>query len=101
MREKYKSVLTLTHDEAQDFFLKQDSYFNADMPPYFNFSNILNAIKQTLADTLLNDVMTKTKVWHCENVNYTILMNKDGKLSWRPLQLIHPVLYVNLVREIT
>ncbi|MCZ6128038.1 cobalt transporter, partial [Escherichia coli] len=27
--------------------------------------------------------------------------NKDGKLSWRPLQLIHPVLYVNLVNIIT
>ena len=28
-------------------------------------------------------------------------MNKDGQLSWRPIQLIHPVLYVDLVRELT
>ncbi|HAT3807038.1 TPA: RNA-directed DNA polymerase, partial [Serratia marcescens] len=28
-------------------------------------------------------------------------LNKDGKLSWRPLQIIHPVLYVNLVNIIT
>lgn len=45
--------------------------------------------------------MGDKKVYNCERVNYTILMNKDGKLSWRPLQFIHPVLYSDLVRKIT
>src|SRR5260370_34888643 len=27
--------------------------------------------------------------------------NKDGKYAWRPMQLIHPVLYYSLVNEIT
>jgi hypothetical protein len=36
-----------------------------------------------------------------ENVNYTFLNNKDGKYSWRPFQLIHPLLYVSLVHKIT
>jgi RNA-directed DNA polymerase len=35
------------------------------------------------------------------NVNYTLFTNKDGKYSWRPLQLINPILYVLLVNEIT
>ena len=36
-----------------------------------------------------------------ENVNYKFLNNKDGKFAWRPLQLIHPALYVSLVHAIT
>ncbi len=35
------------------------------------------------------------------NVNYKLITNKDGKYSWRPFQLIHPALYVNLVNNIT
>lgn len=95
------SILKLSHSEALTFFMKNESYFSADMPPYFDFSPLLLKIKEELSDTELSDIMTKTKVWNYENVNHIILMNKDGKLSWRPLQLIHPVLYVNLVREIT
>lgn len=36
-----------------------------------------------------------------QNVNYTLLNNKDGKYAWRPFQLIHPALYVSLVHNIT
>ncbi len=36
-----------------------------------------------------------------EKVNYLFLDNKDGAYAWRPLQLIHPVLYVDLVNIIT
>ena len=36
-----------------------------------------------------------------QNVNYLFLNNKDGRFSWRPLQIINPVLYVCLVKEIT
>ena len=35
------------------------------------------------------------------DVNYKFLTNKDGKYSWRPIQLINPVIYVNLVNRIT
>lgn len=30
-----------------------------------------------------------------------MMNNKDGKYAWRPMQLIHPVLYVSLVHKIT
>ncbi|HHP7843789.1 TPA: RNA-directed DNA polymerase, partial [Legionella pneumophila] len=36
-----------------------------------------------------------------ENVNHKILNNKDSKYSWRPFQLIHPALYVQLVKQVT
>ena len=35
------------------------------------------------------------------DVNLTIVTNKDAKYAWRSLQLIHPILYVDLVRLIT
>ena len=98
---KSKPVLSLSHKEAKDFFLKHESYFNADMPPYFSFSQILSEVATELVDKPLNGVMSETKAKDCECVNHVIFTNKDGKLSWRPLELIHPVLYVNLVREIT
>ena len=36
-----------------------------------------------------------------ENVNYKFIHNKDGKYAWRPFQLIHPALYVDLINKIT
>lgn len=33
-------------------------------------------------------------------VNYSFLTNKDGRFAWRPLELIHPAIYVSLVNLI-
>ncbi len=96
-----KSVLSLSHEEAKDFFLKHESYFNADLPPYFRFDQILSEVASELAEKPLNGLMADTKAKDCDGVNHVIISNKDGMLSWRPLELIHPVLYVNLVREMT
>jgi RNA-directed DNA polymerase len=35
------------------------------------------------------------------DLNYCLLLNKDGKYAWRPITLINPILYVSLVRKIT
>ena len=34
-------------------------------------------------------------------MNHRLLSNKDGKYSWRPIELVHPALYVSLVNRIT
>lgn len=96
-----KKLLDLTPDEAKDFFLKHESYFNADLPPYFKFGKLLQDVSEELGNKALNELTGPVKPRDCEGVNHTIIANKDGKLSWRPLQLIHPVLYVSLAREIT
>jgi len=41
------------------------------------------------------------KPQNCEGVNYTIYSNKDGRYAWRPFQLIHPAIYVDLVHAMT
>ncbi|EKD86154.1 MAG: hypothetical protein ACD_37C00442G0005 [uncultured bacterium] len=97
-----KNILSLSAKEAREFFLKEESYFNFELPKYFQFDKLLNTVSIKLKDKKLSDFYdVSLKPDSIEGVNYTLLTNKDGKYAWRPLQLIHPALYVNLVHEIT
>lgn len=95
--------MELSHDEARIFFLKHESYCNIDFPKYFSFSELLQGISnEFLGKDLINDFCTsKSAMGKLDDVNYLIYANKDGKLSWRPFQIIHPLVYVALVHEIT
>lgn len=95
-------ITKLSHIEARAFLLKESSYCNFDLPTYFTFEPMLSAVNQFLKGTKLSDcVSASTKPRDLETVNYVVLNNKDGQYAWRPMQLIHPVLYVDLVRKIT
>ena len=94
-----RSILELSHNEAREFFLKDSSYCNFSLPPYFSFENLLKELSKELNGKIFNSF--KNNISDLENVNYTIYANKDGNLSWRPLQLINPAVYVCLVHEIT
>ena len=109
-----KRILELNHTEARLFFLKEESYFNFDLPHYFTFNNLLNSVSQIiLAEPLENFYLnppdyTKKKPEskrpfpsEFADLNYKLLTNKDGKFAWRPFQLIHPAIYVSLVHQIT
>ncbi|MDF9829797.1 RNA-directed DNA polymerase [Parabacteroides sp. PF5-6] len=106
-----KNILGYSHIKARNFFLKGESYFNSDIPPYFIFAPLLKSISilfrgKVLSNFLLeheDDKGNLKKKYPCdfEDVNYKFLNNKDGKYAWRPLQLIHPALYVSLVHKIT
>lgn len=97
MRER--SVLQLSARTARAFFLKPESYCRLDLPPYFNFRPVLRQVEKFLAATPLDSLQLNPR--RCEGVNYTIYSNKDGRYAWRPFQLIHPVIYVDLVNLIT
>lgn len=92
-----KTLLELNNNEARNFFLKKESYSDIDLPKYYNFQPLLEALSN---DSNVNNIpLDKAK---CLNdVNYKLLTNKDGKYAWRPLQLLNPVIYVNLVNLIT
>ena len=106
-----KRILELNHTEARQFFLKEESYFNFDLPHYFVFQTVLQQVSQFIAASNLSDfygigtnATGQPKTFYpydFENVNYKFLNNKDGKFAWRPFQLIHPALYVSLVQKIT
>ena len=95
-----RSILDLTHGEARTFLLKPESYCSLDLPPYIVFGELINGVYKVLDGKRLADLGQSNPRDH-DDVNYTILHNKDGKYAWRPFQLIHPALYVSLVHAIT
>lgn len=92
-----KSVLNLTAEEARRFFLKPSNYFTVPLPPYFDFSGVLSEMmaKPRIEDEVL------LKASEAKGVNYTLSCSKDGGYGQRLFQLIHPALYVELVRLVT
>jgi RNA-directed DNA polymerase len=107
-----KRILDFSHTDARRFLLKEESYYNFDLPKYFVFQKLLEQISQEIKEKPLSDYYgnhadkssgkTKpTRPCDYENVNHRFLNNKDGKFAWRPLQLIHPAIYVSLAHKIS
>jgi len=92
-----KRITELTHLEAKEYFLKQESYCNIDLPKYFDFQPLLDSLSQ---NPNLNSIALRD-ARKVDDINYKFLTNKDGKFAWRPLQLINPAIYVYLVNKIT
>lgn len=99
-----RPILDLTATQAKKYFLKEESYCNFDLPSYFRFEGLLKEIDKKISGKKISNFFNNDKSKRprdFENVNHSILNNKDGKYSWRPFQLIHPAIYVNLVNTIT
>ena len=95
-----ENVLNLSHTEAQEFFIENERYCSFDFPLYISFDSILRRVNDSLKNKKLPD-FERTKPELFDDINHTIFHNKDGKYAWRPIQLIHPALYVSLVHKIT
>ncbi len=89
----------MTNAQARGFLLQPESYCNLDLPEYFQFGKLLSAVSKELLGKPLSSMSAKPR--EQEGVNYAMLSNKDGRHAWRPFQLIHPVLYVSLVEQLT
>jgi len=94
-----QSVLELDCAAARAFFLKAESYCNLDLPPYICFDGLIEDVHKVLDGKRLSELSARPR--EHDDVNYTILNNKDGKYAWRPFQMIHPALYVSLVHHLT
>lgn len=98
-----KLVTSMSAEKARDYFLKPESYFNFDLPKYFDFKNILDLSDSLIKNKDFMNAIVKSKKESPktkENVDYVLIHNKDGKYAWRPFELIHPILYVKLVNDI-
>ncbi len=92
----------MTSTDARSFLLKSSNYVNITLPQYFNFDSIIDYASTILNDKDLTEISkTKKSLSNTENVNYTILVNKGSDYAWRPLQILHPIVYVDLVNTIT
>jgi RNA-directed DNA polymerase len=98
-RRSGRSLLQMTAAQARTFLLKPESYCGIDLPVYFTFARVLSGVSKELSGKSLADLSSKPR--EHEGANYPMLSNKDGRHAWRPLQLIHPALYVSLVHRIT
>jgi len=108
--KKMIKIIDLDASQARSFFLKEESYFNFDLPNYFAFQGLLDKLSKELSNKKITDLYAEAEVDgkikslkanDFANVNHRILNNKDGKFAWRPFQLIHPALYVTLVHLMT
>ena len=91
-----KRLVELAGEEARKHFLKASSYFNGDLPSYLSFEPILTAVDAALNGATYAAVQADDPS-DFSGVNYSFVANKDGRLAWRPYELIHPVIYVSLV----
>lgn len=108
------NILYLDHINAKKFFLKQESYVNLRLPPYIKFEQLLNEldlllqkkkelnnIKKPISKKNKRDKKETNEPKDLKDVNYKLFHNKNGKYDWRPFELIHPLLYIDLVNSIT
>ena len=102
------NILGLDNKQARAFLLDGKSYVNFDLPEYFNFDPILQAVSSKMGGYDINYFFVpevsgrkKKDPRDRHNVNKVIYGNKDGELAWRPFEIINPVIYVGLVHYIT
>ena len=95
-----KNILDLDSCRAEVFFYKSESYFDGELPKYFNFTKMLWTIRNNYI-TAKQGAIGISKAKYCDSVNHEIYTNKDGRYAWRKLQIINPVLYVDLISCIT
>lgn len=102
MNSTRKSILEMDNQEAKQFLLKPASFFNTSLPNYINLSVGIGKAVDLLKNKPFSELVKhKRSLSEAVDVNHRILANKDGNYAWRPLQILHPVVYVDLVNVIT
>ena len=98
-----QTVLSLSPEKARDYFMNAEQYCGIALPSYINFQPILDYVKKVVGMKDLADCLKEDKQLpsYFDQVNYKILVNKDGKYAYRPIQIANPYLYYLLVRNIT
>lgn len=95
-----KRILDMSNTDAKEFLMKNESYFSLCLPPYFDFTNLLQCIEKILNGNDLSNFYSADNMKRprkLENVNFKLLYNKDGKYDWRQFEIIHPAIYIQLV----
>lgn len=95
------SLIDLSAEEAKTYLLKAKSYFRQDFPPYISLQPVLDEVAAVLGNATFRDFQKgDVKPETLDGVNYRLIASKDGRLAWRPFELIHPAIYVSLVNVI-
>ena len=100
MEENSRYFTDLSREEAKEQLLKSAAYFDMELPKYFNFEPLLGFAFDEASNISFQD-MTGWKPEHYEDLNYTLMSNKDGAIAWRPFELINPLIYSKCVELLT
>jgi hypothetical protein len=101
------SINKVSAKNARRFFRSPAHYVNYELPYYVNFDEVLTICGGLLLVKSLSSHMRKqpnrkpVRISDYDAVNHTVLSNKDGSFAWRPLKIIHPLLYIDLSNLIT
>jgi RNA-directed DNA polymerase len=101
-----KTILGMNYKQALSFFLKKEIFFTLELPPYFDFQKVIDCSYNIINGKELDKLCKKDSnnkpdyPKNYENVNYKLINNKNGEYDWRPFEIIHPILYVDLVQVI-
>ncbi len=98
-----ETILSLSASKALKYFMTSEVYCSIELPPYFDFQQILDFVKDKIENTDLSQctVSSKTRISDYNQINYKLLANKNGSYSFRTLQITNPFLYYFFIREIT
>lgn len=102
MKEKnqVKYITELDATEALDFLMESEQYKNFELPEYFDFDSVLDHVKEQIGEKPYAECIIGSGPKSLKDVNFDIVLNKDGKYAVRPLVLSNPYLYYFLAREI-
>lgn len=95
-----KKIYELSGNAALKYFFKNDSYTTLELPTYINFAPLLEKINTAIVDKKIS-YTPDPKLLMGRDINYQVLVSKDGLYSWRRITLINPFYYVYFCRLIT
>lgn len=90
----------LSASQAREYFCRTTSYFDMELPLYFNFQPLLDSTLSEVMDIDAGEILGWKPAEH-EGLNYTLMYNKDGDIGWRPFELMHPIIYSKCIDIIT
>ena len=98
-----KSILELSEVKAYSYFMESSNYCSLDLPKYIDFSKVLSYVEKKVGKKQLEDILKTKKMMPSkyEGVNHRLLIKKDAKFTYRPIDVVNPYLYYLLVKQIT
>lgn len=98
-----KTILELSSTKARNYFMEAGNYCTLELPVYINFKPVLDYVEKTVGDTIEEDLLQdeKVKPRDLDDINHNLLIKKDAKYTFRPIQITNPYLYYLLVRLMT
>ena len=98
-----KSILELSEVKAYKYFMESSNYCSLDLPKYIDFSKVLTYVEGKVGKKTFEEILKNKKKMpsEYEGVNHKLLIKKDARFTYRPIDIANPYLYYLLVRQIT